>query len=90
MTQNEFACKYGIHRVDVNAAVRYAALESDTTVTRIAGKSPKDYAERDLAQAVKDYYLRKRDYYMQHAQHWQKMAAGIVKVYKEVKKDGTV
>ena len=88
MTQNEFACKYGIHRVDVNAAVKQSGLESDKIVKRIAGRHPKDYAERDLARAVKDYYLILRDNHMQHAQHWQKMAAGIVKVYKEGKQDG--
>ena len=84
LTMGEFATRYGIQRVDVNAAVRLNGVEPMPEEKRGAyGRYANMYEEKALAKAVIAYYRDKRQYYIRKAQDWTDRANAIAAHYKE-------
>jgi len=84
LTMGEFAARYGIQRVDVNAAVRMNGVEPLPEEKRGAyGRYACLYREKDLAKAVIAYYRDKRQYYIRKAHDWTERANAIAAHYKE-------
>ena len=82
MTMGEFAEEYGVTRNYVNYAVRMAKLQPVERGPMVYGHSAGMYEERDLAYAVKNYYIGLRDNIRAKAERWHNEALGVKRHYE--------
>jgi hypothetical protein len=82
MTMGEFAEEYGVTRNYVNYAVKMAKLQPVERGPMVYGHSAGMYEERDLANAVKNYYISLRDNIKAKAERWHNEALGVKRHYE--------
>jgi hypothetical protein len=82
MTMGEFAEEYGVTRNYVNYAVKMAKLQPVERGPMVYGHSAGMYEERDLANAVKNYYIGLRDNIRAKAERWHNEALGVKRHYE--------
>ena len=81
MTVKQFADEYDVIEKYVNFAIQRAGIQPAGRV-QVHGRSARQFEERDLTNAMKNYFIGLRDNMKAKADRWHNEALGVKRHYE--------